>query len=68
MPTPALPHSTGLQFRPFRAVRYDPVQAGDLSHMICRRRPPLTTFWWTVPDRCPTCRAPYAMYTTPIRL
>ncbi|WP_338673951.1 DUF1015 domain-containing protein [Streptomyces sp. SCSIO 30461] len=35
MPTPALPTPTGLQLRPFQAVRYDPAQAGDLSHVIC---------------------------------
>ncbi|WP_234042254.1 DUF1015 domain-containing protein [Streptomyces marianii] len=35
MPTHALPHSTGLQLRPFQAMRYDPVQVGDLSHVVC---------------------------------
>ncbi|MEV0375947.1 DUF1015 domain-containing protein [Streptomyces sp. NPDC050636] len=35
MPTPALPAPTGLQLRPFQAVRYDPAQAGDLSNVIC---------------------------------
>ncbi|MFE3323988.1 DUF1015 family protein [Streptomyces sp. NPDC059176] len=34
MPTPALPSPTGLHLRPFRAVRYNPAQAGDLSHVI----------------------------------
>jgi hypothetical protein len=35
MPTPALPHPTGLQLRPFQAVRYHPAQASDLSNVIC---------------------------------
>ncbi|MBC9725034.1 DUF1015 domain-containing protein [Streptomyces sp. TRM68367] len=35
MPTPALPTPTGLQLLPFQAVRYDPVQVGDLSNVIC---------------------------------
>lgn len=35
MPTTAPPISTGLQLHPFRAVRYDPARAGDLSTVIC---------------------------------
>lgn len=35
MPTPPAPPSTGLRIQPFRAVRYDPTHAGDLSHIIC---------------------------------
>ncbi|MEU8915000.1 DUF1015 domain-containing protein [Streptomyces nigrescens] len=30
-----MPTSTGLQLRPFRAVRYDPAGAGELSTVIC---------------------------------
>ncbi|MCX5302747.1 DUF1015 domain-containing protein [Streptomyces sp. NBC_00160] len=35
MPSPPAPPSTGLRIQPFRAVRYDPVLAGDLSHVVC---------------------------------
>lgn len=35
MPSPPARPSTGLRIQPFRAVRYDPTLAGDLSHVIC---------------------------------
>ncbi|MEU0715756.1 DUF1015 domain-containing protein [Streptomyces lavendulocolor] len=35
MPTPASPTAHGLRLRPFRAVRYDPETAGELSNVIC---------------------------------
>lgn len=35
MQSPALSTPTGLQLRPFQAVRYDPAQAGELSNVIC---------------------------------
>ncbi|MCP3820874.1 DUF1015 domain-containing protein [Streptomyces sp. A3M-1-3] len=35
MPTPATPPARGLRLRPFRAVRYDPATAGELSNVIC---------------------------------
>ncbi len=35
MPTSASPTARGLRLRPFRAVRYDPATAGELSNVIC---------------------------------